>query len=119
MADDLPESLVQQEVHKKLRLHYGPEAVTEEKWLPRSARQVDFWVDGDLINLAVEVEDNWEGVINGLGQAFLYAAHSNETIPVVAFPARYIQEPEYSMLRSEIILMPVPIHEDEYNEDAG
>lgn len=92
-----------------LEANFGEANVTYEPRLPATGRVPDFWVRDDLCNYAVEVENDWEAVIKGVGQAVLYAAHSPNTVAVVAVPPGHLEQPEASLIaeRTSVVLREV------------
>lgn len=82
-----------------LESHFGEDNVDHELYLPQTGRYCDFWVTGPLTDYAIEVENDWEAAIQGVGQSLLYAAHAANTIPVVIVPDGHIEEPEASLYR--------------------
>lgn len=85
---------------------YGEDAVRTDVYLKETGRWVDVLVETPLVTLALEVENDWESVIMGIGQANLYAAHVEEgAVPVVAVPPGHVEEPEVSLLRRRGVII--------------
>lgn len=91
-------------VHEYLIDAYGENNVTSKVYLEESYRFADFWVHTPIVDLAIEVENDFNAVIRGVGQAFLYAAHSKNAVPVVIVPKGHIEQPEVDMLRQRITI---------------
>lgn len=96
--------------HERLVEHlvteYGEEHVETDVYLEETGRFCDVLVETPLVTLALEVENDWEAVIKGIGQATLYAAHYPEgAVPVVVTPPGHVEEPEVSLLRRNGVLV--------------
>lgn len=85
-----------------LRDEYGRENVESNKYLPDPYRFVDVWVEGPVAPLAIEIENDFESVIAGAGQALVYCAEETNAIPVVIVPPGHVEEPEVSSLRRRL-----------------
>lgn len=72
----------------QLREAFGDERVRSEVWLDGPERWLDIAVDLPEIGtgLAIELEDNPEGCIKGVGQAVIYG-RTLGYVPVVAYPS--------------------------------
>lgn len=77
-----------------LKRLYGDDNVEEQKYLSESARYVDYWVSGPFVDMAIEVENDFESVFTGDGQAIMYAGHGDNVVPVVVVPEGHVQNPE-------------------------
>lgn len=62
-----------------------------------SGRWVDFVARTPFTTYAIEVEDNWEGVYSGIGQAIGYAAELGGE-GIVVLPADAVEDPEYTYI---------------------
>lgn len=83
-----------------LKEEYGEDNVETDKYLRETGRYCDVWIDGPLAVLAVEIENDWEAVLKGIGQAHLYAAHETAgAVPMVITPPGHVEEPEVTLLR--------------------
>lgn len=89
-------------VTEYLREHYGDENVEQNKYLADPYRFVDIWVDGPLVDYAIEVEDTFDGVIRGVGQAQIYSYEGKDAVPVVVVPPDHVEHPEVDALRERI-----------------
>lgn len=72
--------------------------VKHEPVLSDTQREPDFVVHTPFETYAVEVEDSFENLYRGLGQAIGYAAEV-DGVPVVVLPATVIEEPEFSYIQ--------------------
>ncbi len=94
-------------VRHKLEGLYGPENIKSNVYLPRTGRYLDIYVD-DIFPLAVEVENEFEDVFNGVGQALLYA-HETDAIPAVVVPEGKIEEPEREILNNYVNIIEIEV----------
>ena len=90
---------------------FGAENIEQEVYLDNSGRYADFWVDLGQFAIAVEVENDWEASVKGVGQAMLYAKHEQNVWPLVVVPKGHIEQPEFDYLRER---SPVAIVEVDY-----
>lgn len=81
-----PEDSFTDRIESLYRDRYGDDAVEREKYLGETGRYCDLWVETQDVTLAIEVENDGESVITGVGQVELYAAHSARAVPVVIVP---------------------------------
>lgn len=94
----------------------GYDALGHEVRLPKSDRRADFVLTigtpAGMSNIvvAVEVENDFEAIFRGVGQAHAYAGHFDHGIGVVAIPAGVAEEPELSALRKNnpVLIIEVP-----------
>lgn len=90
------------EFHKRVKsyLHekYGENNVVSQAYLEDTGRWADFRVESPLGVIYIEVENDFEAVFKGIGQAELYASHESNARGIVIFPEEHIEEPEYSYL---------------------
>lgn len=101
--------------------------IAQNAYLPRSGRYADFIVtfespgEGDNLVLAVEVENDFEALINGIGQAAMYAGHFKWAYPVVMYPEGHAEEPELSALHNgtNVHLIEVPAEYESPPETKG
>lgn len=120
----VPEGTFDAAVHDHLHAVFpGAAEIDYQVRLPSSNRRVDFVVvhtrPGDADNLvhAVEVENDFEAMVKGTGQAQMYAGHYNLATPVVAYPVGHVEEPEYSALcqqAKDVLFLPVNDREYDY-----
>lgn len=96
------EAPFQDRVVEYLENEYGAENVEENKYLPDPYRFCDIWVEGALFDYAIEVENSFDGVIEGVGQSLIYAAEEENAVPVVVVPDGHTEEPEVSSIRRSI-----------------
>lgn len=80
---------------------YGDENVQRNPRL-ETDRIPDFLIDTWLCTLAVEVEDREEDMIDGSGQASMYAAHDTEYVPVVVGPPDGTATEELDLLHGDV-----------------
>lgn len=102
-ADHVEELLIQ---------YYGEENVDRNHYLEETYRFADFWVDTGLVILAIEVENDFDSVLKGISQAYLYAAHDKRALPLVVVPKDHVENPEIEMLREKAPIL-------ELEEDNG
>lgn len=72
--------------------------VEHEVYLEGSGHYVDFIAHTPFHSYAIEVEDSWDSIYDGLGQASMYGAETGH-IPVVVFPADTVDELELEIVR--------------------
>lgn len=106
---DRTEKTFHEQVREYLIDEYGNENIEHEKYLEETGRYADFWIDGPLMSLAVEVENDWEAVMKGIGQSILYAAHEQSTAPVVVVPKGHVEYPEVQMLREKVTIVELDV----------
>lgn len=94
-----PELSFRDRIVAYLQDHYGEENVEENKYLPEPYRFCDIWVEGPLVDYAIEVENDFDAAIKGVGQALIYAAEEENAVPIVVVPPGHVEEPEVSSLR--------------------
>lgn len=98
---------IQEEVRGILEGEFGEDNVEEEKYLPETGRFVDFYVETALIDMAIEVENDFESVVTGVGQTLLYAQHELGAVPMVVIPEGHDEQPETDLLRREVAIIEV------------
>lgn len=81
---------------------YGEENVEQNKYFSESRRYVDFWVDAPVVSLAIEVENDFDAVMEGVGQSLVYAGHEEGAIPLVIVPEDHVEHPEVDYLRETV-----------------
>lgn len=96
---DEPEKEYDERVQVFLEDEYGEENVVDNRHLSETYRFADFWVEAPLVNLAIEVENDAKSIIEGFGQAHLYAAHDPLAVPVIIVPPGHVEQPEIDFLR--------------------
>lgn len=78
---------------------YGEDNVESGAFMEESYRFADVIVDGPVVSLAIEIENDFEAVIDGVGQAILYASIDPNAIPVVVVPKDHVDDPEVDYIR--------------------
>lgn len=73
-------------VEEMLIAQYGSKNVEREYYLDDVERYVDFIVWTWPVDMAIEVENDFEATFTGVGQALLYASESSEMTPVIIRP---------------------------------
>lgn len=96
------EAPFQDRVVKYLEDEYGNENIEENKYLPDPYRFCDIWVEGPVVDYAIEVENDFDAAITGVGQALIYAAEEVNAVPIVVLPTDHVEEPEISSLRRAV-----------------
>lgn len=96
------EETFQDRVVEYLEDEYGAENIEENKYLPDPYRFCDIWVEGPLVDYAIEVENDFDAAIKGVGQSLIYAAEEVNAVPIVVLPANHVDEPEVSSLRRAV-----------------
>ena len=94
-------------VRHELEKLYGKGKVDTELYLPRTGRYLDIYVD-DVFPLAIEVENDFESVFEGVGQSLLYA-HETDAIPVIVVPEGEIEEPEREILNNYVNIIEIEV----------
>lgn len=89
---------------------YGEDEVQQEVVLPATQRRIDIVVNpsNHPAKFAIEVENNFEAVFSGIGQAEIYAAEIDAT-PLIMIPEGHVEYPEIMYLsnsRVEILQYP-------------
>jgi hypothetical protein len=100
---------------------YGARNVEHERYFEETGRFVDFWVEGPIVDLAIEVENDFEAALKGAGQSILYAANELNAVPVIILPLGHVEQPEADMMRSNIAIveMTTPEQDAQQEEDTG
>lgn len=88
---------------------YGEDNVETDKYLPDPYRFCDIWVDGPLFPYAIEVENDFEAAIEGVGQALIYAAEEQNAVPVVVLPPGHVDKPEVDSLRRQVSIVELDV----------
>lgn len=110
-----PERTFEDHVEHELLGRFGAANVRRQPQLIATDRRPDFAVEGAFCEFLIELENDFESIWTGIGQATLYAAHRENTVPVVAVPEGHIEEPEAMLIRART---PVVLWEVEYEPDA-
>lgn len=86
--------------YRKLVLVWLEESFVEIEANPtlESRRRPDFIAYTPFNSYVIEVENTFEDVFIGIGQATYYASETGHT-PVVVLPADNVEEPEFTYLR--------------------
>lgn len=99
----MKEEKLQDEIEAELKEQHGKENVHREKYLQESDRYVDFYVEG-TVPLAIEVENGFDSVLKGVGQALIYAQEL-KAVPVIIVPESEIEQPEADHLSSNVTVI--------------
>lgn len=91
-------------IEEELNTRFGRTNVRREVYLQDTRRYADFLVEGELQDYAIEVENDWEACLKGVGQAILYANHFDNCKPVVVVPKGHVEYPEVTKLREDILV---------------
>lgn len=100
--DHEPEQSFYDRVEQFLETEYGAANVESDKFLPEPYRFADLWVETPLVDYAIEVENDFEAVLKGVGQVLIYAAEETNAVPVIIVPPDHVDEPEVSALRRRV-----------------
>lgn len=92
----IPEAEFHHYVGDWLREYFTPEQIEHEPRLSATARRPDYRVTTPWDVYLIEVENRFEDLYNGVGQATFYAEHVPDATPVVVLPAGQHPEPELS-----------------------
>lgn len=101
-SDHESESTYHDRVYDYLVDQYGVDNVDSNVYLSETYRFVDIWVEGPVVDYAIEIENDFESAIEGIGQAALYASHEFDNpnvVPIVVLPPDHVAQPEADMLR--------------------
>lgn len=98
----IPESEFHHFVGEWLREYFHPDCIEHEPRLETTDRIVDYRVTTPWNVYMVEVENRFEDLYNGVGQARFYAMHEPESTPVVILPAGDHPEPEMAYFEQMI-----------------
>lgn len=101
------ESEFTEKVEEELESFFGEENVRREVYLPETWRFADFVVQTEFFGFVVEVENDWDSVFKGIGQATLYASHYPNCFPVVVLPEGHTESPEVEYFRRHIPIVEV------------
>lgn len=97
-----PETTFQDHVERYLENKYGEENVERSRYFSESRRYCDLWVDGPVVDLAIEVESRFSSAFKGVGQSVLYAAHEKNAVPIIVVPEDHVEQPEADMIRNRV-----------------
>lgn len=91
--------MVSEDKFHELVASWLKESFSEITHEPRleSYREPDFIVSTPFQSYVIEVEDTFEDIFTGTGQAMYYGAETSHE-PVIVIPADEVEEPEYSYL---------------------
>ena len=73
-------------VEEMLVSRYGEENVERGAYIEEVERFADFIVRAWPVDMAIEVENDFESVFDGVGQALVYAAGQSDMTPVIIRP---------------------------------
>lgn len=110
----VPERRFHDAVGEFLRGKFPEAEVESEPRLTGSGRIPDFRVstaDGDVY--VVEVENDADSAIPGMGQALVYAAHDPDYIPAVVLPENHTEQPEWNMVKRHVIGWTVAFNDEQ------
>lgn len=92
---------------------YGEEEVFSKAYQGITRRYPDILINGPITDYAIEVENDADAAIKGIGQASLYAATAGHRyVPIVIVPDGHIAEPEFSHINQH-----TPVHMREFPRD--
>lgn len=74
--------------------------VEAQPTLSETSHRPDYIAHTPFESYVIEVEDSWDSIYEGLGQAHLYAAESGHT-PVAVFPADEVDAEELAILDAD------------------
>ncbi|MDY7082247.1 MAG: hypothetical protein SXQ77_07565, partial [Halobacteria archaeon] len=94
------EAAFEEKVVARLREFYGPEMVKPQYRFEESGRVADILLHGPLASFAIEIENDWEAAIKGIGQAVVYASEVGPIVPVVCLPRGHTEMPEAENVRN-------------------
>ena len=107
MGHELEESF-QERLVDHFKDIYGEGNIETQKYLSdidryseKARRFCDIWIDGPVVDFAVEVESNFEACFKGISQAELYSKFEDDTVPLVALHEDHVKEPELSILKED------------------
>jgi hypothetical protein len=106
------ESAFHERVHAWLREAHPEAEVAHEHQYPATDRIADFLVRREWCTLAIEVENDANAVVKGVGQAMQYAAHHPNGVPVVVTPAGHVDRPEMDLYASATPAVMVELTDD-------
>lgn len=91
---------------------YGEDNIETQKYLSDiyrysedARRFCDIWIDGPVVDFAIEVESNFEACFKGISQAELYSKFGDNAVPLVALHEDHIKEPELSILKESAYIV--------------
>lgn len=89
---------------------FGQSTVDDYHHLSESDRIADFYVNLGRVGVVVEVENDFEAVVRGVGQSLLYGAHFPNAWPLVVVPEGHIENPEFEYFRhrSPVAIVELP-----------
>lgn len=82
----LPEDEYSDLVEEMLIAEYGEKNVERQVYINEVRRYADFVVRAWPVDLAIEVENDFEAVFKGVSQALVYANQANDMAPVIIRP---------------------------------
>lgn len=90
----------EERVIERLRELYGEESVKEQYYFEDTGRWADAIVLGPVASFAIEIENDFEAAIEGVGQSQLYASEVGPLVPMVIVPRGHTDQPETDLLRN-------------------
>jgi len=113
---DITEQQFSNYVEELLAAYFGKQNVERQKYFSETNRFADFWVETPLVTLAIEVDNDFDGMIKGVGQSMLYAGHSLNAVPIVIIPEDHAEYPEINMLRRYINIVEISVPDEEWKK---
>lgn len=104
----LPEDEYADLVQEMLNAEYGEENVERNVYISETRRYADFVVRAWPVDLAIEVENDFDAVFKGVSQALVYADQADDMAPVIIRPPL---EDESNALENHILSSHVTIRE--------
>jgi len=95
-------------VSPRLQSLFGAEAVEDEKYLDGTGAYADYWVDLDVVILAIEVENDADSVRSGVAQALEYAQNDDRALPALITPEGHVEQAQADQLRDICPIIELP-----------
>lgn len=106
-----PERTFHDRVLTLCRAMYGEANVESNAYMSETGRFCDIMVETGVVRLAIEVENDWEACVKGVGQALMYSARS-DTMGVVVTPEGHVEEPEHTILSATVPIIEIGFEPD-------
>lgn len=107
-----PETAIDADVTEWFQTHFGSDHVETSPYQREINRYPDILVRGPVCDYAVEVENDRESVIHGVGQVLLYASTSDRYVPLVVTPDDHVDARERYLFERT-----TPVHIREWPSD--
>lgn len=93
---------ISEKQYHKIVLGWLEDSFVQVDYEPRldSGREPDFIAYTPFSTYVIEVENDFESIKSGIGQAVMYSGETGHN-PIVVFPHHTIEEPEYSYILKE------------------